>query len=257
MKIISVVNQKGGVGKTTTSLNISTALAVSGYKILTIDFDSQGNLSSGFGIGLADRENKTIYDVLVNENININDIIFNTKIENLDVLVANINLSAFELDVVDKDGREFILQNIINKIENEYDYIIIDCPPSLNLLTINALVCSDYVLIPLQCEFFALEGLSHLLETLERIKQNFNSKLTINGVLLTMYDRRNKLTEQVENDVRECLKDLVYESVIPRNVKLTESTSFGIPTIIYDQHCSGSIAYINFAKELINRLKNN
>lgn len=255
MKILSVVNQKGGVGKTTTTLNTATALAVLDYKVLVIDFDPQGNLSSGFGISLSDRQNKTVYDILLNnENVNINDIIFNTKIENLDILTADTNLSAFEVEVFNKDDREFILYNLLQQVSTNYDYVIIDCPPSLGFLTINALTCSDYVLIPLQCEFFALEGLSHLLETLERIKINLNSKLVINGILLTMYDKRNRLTEHVEKDVRECLGDLVYKTVIPRNVKLTESTSFGIPTIIYDQHCSGSVAYINFVKEMLKKL---
>ncbi|MBO4956290.1 MAG: ParA family protein [Rickettsiales bacterium] len=254
MKILSVVNQKGGVGKTTTALNVSAALAVLDYKVLVVDFDPQGNLSSGFGIGLSDRQDKTVYNVLLDESGSINDIIFKTKINNLDVLTADTNLSAFEIEVFNKDNREFILSNLLDRISNKYDYVIIDCPPSLGFLTINSLACSNYVLIPLQCEFFALEGLSHLLETLERVKVNLNPKLTINGVLLTMYDRRNKLTEQVENDVRGCLGDLVYKTVIPRNVKLTESTSFGIPTIIYDQNCSGSIAYINFVKEMVKRL---
>lgn len=254
MKILSVVNQKGGVGKTTTSLNVSSALAVLGYKVLVIDFDPQGNLSSGFGFNLQDRVNKTIYDALTNKNTDINSVIFKTKIKNLDVLTSNTNLAAFEIEIFDKKDREFYLQNAINNISTKYDYVIIDCPPSLGFLTINSLVCSDYVLIPLQCEFFALEGLSHLLETLEMVKTNINPKLAINGVLLTMYDRRNKLTEQVENDVRDCLGDLVYKTVIPRNVKLTESTSFGIPTIIYDQNCSGSIAYINFVKEMVKKI---
>lgn len=255
MKILSIVNQKGGVGKTTTALNTATALAVLDYKVLVIDFDPQGNLSSGLGIPLQERQNKTIYDALLNnDDININDVIFNTKIDNLDILTADTNLSAFEVEVFNKENREFLLSNLLNLVATGYDYVIIDCPPSLGFLTINALTCSDYVLIPLQCEFFALEGLSHLLETLERIKTNLNSKLVINGILLTMYDKRNRLTEHVENDVRECLGDLVYKTVIPRNIKLTESTSFGIPTIIYDQHCSGSIAYINFVKEMLKKL---
>ena len=203
---------------------------------------------------MSERFEKTIYDVLINNNLDINDIIFKTRVNKLDVLTSNTDLSAFEIEVFDRKDREFILQNLIDKITKKYDYIIIDCPPSLGFLTINALSCCNYVLIPLQCEFFALEGLSHLLETLERVKTNINPKLTINGILLTMYDKRNKLTEQVEKDVRECLGDLVYKTVIPRNVKLTESTSFGIPTIIYDQNCSGSVAYINFVKEMIKRL---
>ena len=253
MTILSVVNQKGGVGKTTTVLNISAALAVLDYKILVIDFDPQGNLSSGLGINSNDRSQKTIYDVL-NNSININDAIFKTKLNNLDIIVSDINLSAFEIEISNEENREFFLKNVISQLNTKYDYIIIDCPPSLGFLTINSLAASDYVLIPLQCEFFALEGLSHLLETLERIKISFNEKLSILGIVLTMYDKRNKLTEQVEKDVRECLGDLVYNTVIPRNVKLTESTSFGIPTIIYDQSCTGSTAYINFVKEMVKKI---
>lgn len=254
MNIISIVNQKGGVGKTTTVLNVSAALAILDYKVLVIDFDPQGNLSSGLGIENINRKNKTIYDVLVN-NINIKDSILKTKIDNLNILTSDINLAAFETDISNLTERERFLKNILSNLETEcnYDYILIDCPPSLGFLTINALTASNGVLIPLQCEFFALEGLSNLLETLERIKDNFNKKLNIFGILLTMYDRRNKLTEQVENDVRQCLGNLVYENVIPRNVRLTESTSFGIPAIIYDQSCNGSIAYINFVKEMVKK----
>lgn len=248
-KIISIVNQKGGVGKTTTVLNISAALAVLGNRVLTIDFDPQGNLSSGFGI---ENRNKTIYRALC-EEITIQDAIQKTKIDNLDILASDINLAAFEIEIINSNNREYRLAETLNKIAENYDYILIDCPPSLGLLTINSLVASNSVLIPLQCEFFALEGLSHLLETSERIKSNFNERLFINGILLTMYDRRNKLTEQIEVDVRNCLGDLVYKSVIPRNIKLAESTSFGIPTILYDRNCSGSTAYINFVKELIKK----
>lgn len=248
-KIISIVNQKGGVGKTTTVLNVSAALAVLGNKVLTIDFDPQGNLSSGFGV---ENRNKTIYRALC-EEITIQDAIQKTKIDNLDILVSDINLAAFEIEIINLVDREHRLSKALSKIAENYDYILVDCPPSLGLLTINSLVASNSILIPLQCEFFALEGLSHLLETSDRVKYNFNEKLSINGILLTMYDRRNKLTEQVEFDVRNCLGDLVYKNVIPRNIKLAESTSFGIPTILYDRNCSGSTAYINFVKELIKR----
>lgn len=248
-KTISIVNQKGGVGKTTTVLNTATALAVMGNRVLTVDFDSQGNLSSGFG---AEDRSKTIYGALIGD-LPIEEIIQKTKIDNLDLLASDMNLAAFEVEIIGQKGREYILSKLLEKIAEKYDYVLIDCPPSLGLLTINSLVASNSILIPLQCEFFALEGLSHLLEISERIKSNFNSGLSINGILLTMYDRRNKLTEQVENDVRKCLGDLVYQSVIPRNVKLAESTSFGIPAILYDGNCSGSIAYVNFVKELVKR----
>lgn len=248
-KVISIVNQKGGVGKTTTVLNMSAALAVLGNKTLVIDFDPQGNLSSGLGV---DNREKTIYDVLCGE-IDITKSATETKIDNLSIIPSDMNLAAFEVEIIDKNKREYILDEKLNKIRDNYDYIIIDCPPSLGLLTVNALTTSNSIIIPLQCEFFALEGLSHLLETSERIKSNFNAKLCINGILLTMYDKRNKLTEQIEKDVRDYLGDLVYKNVVPRNVKLAESTSFGMPAIIYDMNCSGSSAYINFVKELVKR----
>lgn len=249
--IISVVNQKGGVGKTTTSLNIATCLAVTKKKTLLIDFDPQSNLSSGLGYR---NQEKSIYNLLIEKDKNIKDYIIKTKVDNLDIIPSNIDLSAFETDIFTQKNREFFLKNKLDNISEEYNYIIIDCPPSLGFLTINALSASDKVLIPMQCEFFSLEGISYLLETLDRIKTNFNSKLSILGVLFTMYDKRNKITTQIENDVRSCLGDFVFNTIIPRNVKLTESTSFGVPAIIYDQNCSGSIAYINLTKEIIKKL---
>ena len=249
--IISVVNQKGGVGKTTTSLNVATCLAVTKKKTLLIDFDPQSNLSSGLGYR---NQEKSIYNLLIEKDKNIKDYIIKTKVDNLDIIPSNIDLSAFETDIFTQKDREFFLKNKLDNISDKYDYIIIDCPPSLGFLTINALSASDKVLIPMQCEFFSLEGISYLLETLDRIKTNFNSKLSILGVLFTMYDKRNKITTQIENDVRSCLGDFVFNTIIPRNVKLTESTSFGVPAIIYDQNCSGSIAYINLTKEIIKKL---
>ena len=249
--IISVVNQKGGVGKTTTSLNIATCLAVTKKKTLLIDFDPQSNLSSGLGYR---NQEKSVYNLLIEKDKNIKDYIIKTKVDNLDIIPSNIDLSAFETDIFTQKNREFFLKNKLDNISEEYNYIIIDCPPSLGFLTINALSASDKVLIPMQCEFFSLEGISYLLETLDRIKTNFNSKLSILGVLFTMYDKRNKITTQIENDVRSCLGDFVFNTIIPRNVKLTESTSFGVPAIIYDQNCSGSIAYINLTKEIIKKL---
>ncbi|MDR2777624.1 MAG: AAA family ATPase [Rickettsiales bacterium] len=250
-RVISVVNQKGGVGKTTTALNVSAGLVALDNRILAVDLDPQGNMGSGLGIELRNRTN-TIYDVLMG-NVEIGKSIRKTKINALDSLVSDMNLAAFEVETAGIERREYVLREKLEKAREEYDYILIDCPPSLGLLTINSLVASDSILIPLQCEFFALEGLSHLLEIAERVKINFNASLTIDGILLTMYDRRNKLTEQVESDVRSCLGDLVYRTVIPRNVKLSESTSFGIPAVVYDQNCVGSIAYVNFIGEMIDR----
>ena len=251
MKIISVVNQKGGVAKTTTVINVAGVLSAINYKVLIIDFDPQGNASSGLGFLSTDRE-KNIYKVMVEEG-NINENIQSTNIPNLDILMANIDLAAVEIELINREKRESILKNAISQLEKQYDYILIDCPPSLGMLTINSLTASDSVLIPLQCEFFAIEGLAYLLETIERIKINFNQKLIINGVLLTMYDKRNKLTNSVEQDVRGCLGDLVYNTVIPRNVRLSEASSRGVPAILYDSDCSGSMAYMKLVEELIKR----
>lgn len=251
MKIISVVNQKGGVAKTTTVINMAGVLSAINYSVLVIDFDPQGNASSGLGFLNANRE-KNIYNVLIGENdINMN--IQKTNIPNLDILTANIDLAATEIELISKENREYVLKNILKNIEKKYDYILIDCPPSLGMLTLNSLTASDSVLIPLQCEFFAIEGLAHLLETIERVKTNFNPQLVINGVVLTMYDKRNKLTNAVEKDVRGCLGDLVYETVIPRNVRISEAASRGLPAILYDSSCSGSVSYMKLVEEMIKR----
>ena len=252
-KIISVVNQKGGVGKTTTVINIATVFSALHKKVLIIDFDPQSNAGSGVGLTLKDREEHNIYDLLTQEK-DVNDIIFKTKIPNLDIMPCTVDLASAEVDLASADNREFRLRDEVIKIKDNYEYIFIDCPPSLGLLTINALVASTTIIIPLQCEFFALEGLSHLLDTAERIRDNFNSELNINGIILTMYDKRNKLTEQVDNDVRDCLGDMVYKTVIPRNIKLSESPSHGVPAIIYDSNCPGSVAYMKLAEEMIQRI---
>lgn len=252
-KIISIVNQKGGVGKTTTVINIATVFSALHKKVLIIDFDPQSNAGSGVGLTLKDREEHNIYDLLTQEK-DVNDIIFKTKIPNLDIMPCTVDLASAEVDLASADNREFRLRDEVVKIKDNYDYIFIDCPPSLGLLTINALVASTTIIIPLQCEFFALEGLSHLLDTAERIRDNFNSELNINGIILTMYDKRNKLTEQVDNDVRDCLGDMVYKTVIPRNIKLSESPSHGVPAIIYDSNCPGSVAYMKLAEEMIQRI---
>lgn len=250
-KIVSVVNQKGGVGKTTTVINLATAFAAVKRKVLIIDMDPQGNASTGLGLEQEYRD-KTIYEVFATD-MSASEAVCETIIPGLHLIPSTVDLSAAELDIADMKNREYILKKKLDKIKHNYDYIIIDCPPSLGLLTINSLTASDSILIPLQCEFFALEGLSHLLSSVELVKQNLNSKLRIDGVVLTMYDRRNNLTSQIEDDVRECLGEMVYNTVIPRNVRLSEAPSHGIPAIMYDQNCSGSSAYIRLAKEMIKR----
>ncbi|WP_316354615.1 ParA family protein [Candidatus Trichorickettsia mobilis] len=248
---IAIVNQKGGVGKTTTTINLSTVLATTNANILVIDLDPQGNTSTGFGVSQQDRKNN-IYQALIGE-ISINQCIIATQVPNLNIITANTNLSAIELELVLLKDREYVLSKILRSLDRTYDYIIIDCPPSLSLLTINALVAADKVLIPMQCEFYSLEGLSHLLKTIELIEKNLNPKIKIIGILFTMYDKRNRLTEQVEEDVRRCLGDLVFNTTIPRNVRLSEAPSYGQPAILYDHKCSGSIAYIELTKEILDK----
>ncbi|KJW02061.1 cobQ/CobB/MinD/ParA nucleotide binding domain protein [Rickettsia endosymbiont of Ixodes pacificus] len=251
MKVIAIVNQKGGVAKTTTTVNLATAFAAVNKKILVIDLDPQGNSSTGFGISQQQRKN-TIYQVLTNL-IELKDAIISTDIPNLEIITSNTNLSAAELDLTKLKDREYILMKLLEEIKILYDYIIIDCPPSLNLLTVNALVASDEVLIPMQCDFYSLEGLSHLLKTIEIVEKKLNPKIKIAGILFTMYDKRNRLTEQVEDDVRKCLGELVFKTVIPRNIKLSEAPSYGKPAIIYDYKCSGAVAYIELTKEILER----
>jgi len=248
-KIIAIVNQKGGVGKTTTATNMATALAATYMKTLLIDLDPQGNASTGLGISYEQRT-RTIYDVIV-DNVTIEDTTLVTTIPNLSLVPATVDLSAAEIEIINVNKREFILKSKLEIARKEYDYIVIDCPPSLGLLTINALTAADSLIIPLQCEFFALEGLSHLLKTVELIKKSLNSSLQIQGILLTMYDKRNKLTEQVEADVRECLGSMVFTTVIPRNVRISEAPSHGKPALIYDLKCSGSLAYLHLVREML------
>lgn len=248
-KVFSIVNQKGGVGKTTTAINLATAFAAIKKKILLIDADPQGNASTGFGIPPAQRQ-KTIYEVLIGE-CSIKDAIIPTRIPNLKIVTSTVDLSACEIELADAEKREYILRKALKEVIHDFDCILIDCPPSLGMLTINALTASDSILIPMQCEFFALEGLSHLLTTLDLVKENLNHHLKIGGIVLTMHDRRNKLTEQVEIDVRDFLKDKVFKHIVPRNVRLSEAPSHGLPGIIYDPKCPGSVSYIKLAKEIL------
>ncbi|MFC4253840.1 AAA family ATPase [Altererythrobacter xixiisoli] len=248
---IAIANQKGGVGKTTSAINIATAMAASGWKTLLIDLDPQGNASTGLGIGAALRDMSS-YDVLV-DGAPVADCIVPTSIPGLDVLPATVDLSGAEVELVMRDKRTSLLDAALAG-HNGHDVCFIDCPPSLGLLTLNALSAADTLLVPLQCEFFALEGLSQLLQTVEQVQQRFNADLGIIGVVLTMFDRRNRLTDQVADDVRECLGGLVFESVIPRNVRLSEAPSHGLPALVYDHACAGSKAYMALARELIGRL---
>ncbi len=250
-RIIAVVNQKGGVGKTTTAVNMATALAAIGKKVLVIDLDPQGNASTGLGIPQAERV-KTSYQVLIGE-VSLEDAAVKTAIPRLEIAPATIDLSGAEIELVNMDAREFQLKTALKDMPNRWDYVVIDCPPSLGLITINALTASHAVLIPLQCEFYALEGLSHLLKTIRRIQQHLNPDIAIHGVVLTMYDRRNKLTEQIESDVRSFLGADVYKTVIPRNVRISEAPSHGQPAIVYDLKCPGSQAYVKLAREMIAR----
>lgn len=250
-KIIAVVNQKGGVGKTTTTVNLSTALSAMGQRTLVIDLDPQGNSSTGFGVSQKDRK-ITIYQALIGLN-QLKCSIIETAIRNLHLSPANINLLAAESELGQLKKCQYVLANLLQSLDDTYDYVIIDCPPSLNLLTVNALVASDEVLIPMQCDFYSLEGLSHLLKTIELVKKNLNSRIKIVGILLTMYDRRIRLTEQVERDVRKCLGALVFKTTIPRNIKLAEAPSYGKPAVIYDHQCLGSLAYLALTKEILNK----
>jgi chromosome partitioning protein len=250
MQKIALVNQKGGVGKTTTAVNLAAALSAVGRKVLLIDLDPQGNASTGLGINHNDREDN-IYKLLIGEG-QISKSIKNTKIKNLDILCSNVDLAAAELDLKDFENREYVLDNIIQQLPY-YDYIIIDCPPSLGLLTINALTTVNNVIIPMQCEFYSLEGLAHLMNSFTRIKANYNPDLDILGIVLTMFDPRNKLSADVKKEVKKFLKDKLFDTVIPRNVRLSEAPSHGTAAIAYDHHCKGSKAYIRLAKEVLIR----
>lgn len=253
MKIISVSNRKGGVGKTTTTINIATALSAIDKKVLVIDFDPQGNATTSLGVQKR-RDRPSSYDVLVG-SASVNEAVVPTELPRFDLIPSSPDLAAAEVELVDVDKREFMFKESLSRLQNDYDYVLIDCPPSLNLITINAMVASDSVLVPLQCEFLALEGLADLMKNINAVKRNFNPALTLQGIVLTMFSRQNNLSKMIEADVRKYFGNKVYQTVIPRCVRVAEAPSYGKPILIYDFKCSGAQAYVQLAKEFLVREK--
>ena len=252
-KIIAIANQKGGVGKTTTSINLSAALAMKGKKVLIIDTDPQGNTTSGYGIDKNELEN-TLYELILGE-CSIMDCLVPNVINNISVIPSNVNLAAAEIELIGVEKKEYILKSEVDYIKDDYDYIIIDCPPSLNMLTINAMTTADSVLVPIQCEYYALEGLSQLIHTINLVKERLNPTLTMEGVVFTMYDSRTNLSNQVVENVKENLKQHIYQTLIPRNIRLAEAHSYGMPITRYDPRSAGAEAYMNLAEEVIKATK--
>ena len=250
-RIIAIANQKGGVGKTTTAINLSASLASLGQKVLALDMDPQGNMTSGLSVNKDEVEN-TVYDLIIG-NIGIEECICKEVYENLDVLPSNVNLSAAEIELIGVDDKEYILRNAIDQVKDQYDFVIIDCPPSLSMLTINAMTTADSVIVPIQCEYYALEGLSQLIHTVELVKDRLNSKLEIEGVVFTMYDARTNLSLQVVENVKDNLQQNIYKTIIPRNIRLAEAPSYGLPINKYDPKSTGAESYMRLADEVIER----
>ena len=250
-RVIAVANQKGGVGKTTTAINLSACLAEKGQKVLAIDMDPQGNMTSGLGID-KDEVEKNIYDLMIGQ-AGVDEVLQKEAIENLDVIPTSIDLSAAEIELIGVDDKEFIIRNAVQPIKDDYDYIIIDCPPSLSMLTINAMTTADSVLVPIQCEYYALEGLSQLIHTVELVKERLNPVLEIEGVVFTMYDARTNLSLQVVENVKENLQQNIYKTIIPRNIRLAEAPSYGLPIKLYDPKSKGTESYMLLAEEVINK----
>ena len=250
-RIIAVANQKGGVGKTTTSINLAACLAEKGKKVLAVDMDPQGNLTSGLGVD-KDSVEKSIYELIIGE-VDIKEVINKEVLENLDIIPTSIDLSAAEIELIGVDDKEYILRNAIDQVKDQYDFVFIDCPPSLSMLTINAMTTADSVIVPIQCEYYALEGLSQLIHTVELVKDRLNSKLEIEGVVFTMYDARTNLSLQVVENVKDNLQQNIYKTIIPRNIRLAEAPSYGLPINKYDPKSTGAESYMRLADEVIER----